>query len=124
MSLEAQLERLNENLEKLIPALLAGTGASETVVADPTKKQETPAPAAEKPSSDTKEEPAASTAEPEVDYKQVSAAVLRLMSKIGKDDTAAFLSSDLKVASARDLKPEQYRDALAKVNAKLAEMEA
>ena len=134
MSLEAQLAELNLNLQALTAAILGRAPKQGAVdpVADhlavvekktTTKKPAAPAPDAGKPATETTGDSDASGAVNEdkpVEYSQVSAAVLRLMAKIGRDETAKWLPENLGVATAKALAPDQYADALAKLNAALA----
>lgn len=140
MSLEAQLAELNTNIKALTEAVSKRQGAAlPTLAAAPSAesgvtdtKAGTAASGAdakeEKATAKKQEADAATPAQKEddapVDYKQVSAAVLRYLAATDKDRTSAFLKQVLKVDNAKQLKPEQYRDALAKINAKLAEVEA
>lgn len=120
------------NTEEML-AYFTGRGVAAAAVkveqAKPeTVKKEAATPKAEKPKAEPKPEAAAAAtpaAEPEattssassVDYPTLQKAVFALANAKGRDAVVNLLKDQFSVGSAKELKPEQYADALAAVSA-------
>lgn len=109
MSLEAQLEQLNKNVAQLITLL---ANPAQPVEAAAQRVNNTPA----KPKPPGK--PQAEIAAP-LDYKPVGEAILKLASAKGRN-TAIALLAKFNAKTGKELKPEQYAECLAAIEAELA----
>jgi hypothetical protein len=114
MSLESAIAELNANIVKLIAVLSDPTKPIKPAASKPAEASPPASPKAETPPAS----PAAPKAEtpPAVTYDAVKAALLGLGAVKGRDSITAVLKT-FGVANGPALKPEQYADVLAAIDA-------
>lgn len=131
MSLEQALQENTAAIKELIAAWLKAGGvpvaAAPAESEQPEQKAETKNKAkaallAAKPKPEPKPEPEPQPepqTEPTVDYPTLQKAVFALANAKGRDAVVELIKAEFGVGSAKELKPGQWADALAKVNAAL-----
>lgn len=132
MSIEALFLGLTAAVNNLTAAVREASGLAPGAAVPPPTVD---APIAAKPKAATKPKPAPEPIEPAapvetaaeakpVEYADVKKRVLGLLQAVGRDPALAFLKETWGVASAQDLKPEQYADAVEKLQAAIDEAAA